>query len=102
MTPVTDVEDMSNMALDPEQLRELGGGAGTCVLNWSTSDGHPVRVARGKPSSRWRPLPPSSWRACCGPCNYSITRSWHWWATTPFPAMRLRTTTQTWRNRRDG
>ena len=32
------------MALDPDQVRELVGDGGTCVLIWSTADGHPVGV----------------------------------------------------------
>jgi hypothetical protein len=36
--------DFSTMALDADQLAELIGGRGECVLNWTTRQGHPVGV----------------------------------------------------------
>ena len=44
MTVLKDIEDMKAMALDAKQVDELVGEAGTCVLMWSTADGHPVGV----------------------------------------------------------
>ena len=44
MSLLRDIEDMRSMALDPDQVRELVGDGGTCVLIWSTADGHPVGV----------------------------------------------------------
>ena len=35
MSALKDIEDMRSMALDPDQVRELVGGGGTCVLIWS-------------------------------------------------------------------
>jgi hypothetical protein len=45
MTVPVDFEDMRGMALDAQQVAELVGGGGTCVLNWTTSDGYPIGVA---------------------------------------------------------
>jgi len=45
MTVLKDIEDMRAMALDPAQVDELVGESGTCVVMWSTADGHPVGVA---------------------------------------------------------
>jgi hypothetical protein len=36
--------DFSSMALDVDQLAELIGERGECVLNWTTRQGHPVGV----------------------------------------------------------
>jgi nitroimidazol reductase NimA-like FMN-containing flavoprotein (pyridoxamine 5'-phosphate oxidase superfamily) len=44
MTVLKDIEDMKAMALDAKQVDELVGKGGTCVLMWSTADGHPVGV----------------------------------------------------------
>ena len=44
MSVLKDIEDVRSMALDPDQVRELVGDGGTCVLIWSTADGHPVGV----------------------------------------------------------
>ncbi len=41
---ITDIEDVSVMALSPDQLAGLVGQGGLCVFNWTTSDGYPVGV----------------------------------------------------------
>ena len=41
---ITDYEDLTNMALDEQQLEDLVGGGGECIFNWTTRDGYPVGV----------------------------------------------------------
>ncbi len=41
---IGDYEDFTRMALSPTDLEELVGDGGQCVLNWSTSRGHPMGV----------------------------------------------------------
>jgi len=39
-----DLEDVSAMALSPDQLADLVGEGGLCVFSWTTADGYPVGV----------------------------------------------------------
>ena len=41
---ITDIEDVSAMALSSEQLADLVGEGGLCVFNWTTRDGRPMGV----------------------------------------------------------
>jgi hypothetical protein len=41
---ITDIEDVSAMALSTTQLADLVGEGGLCVFNWTTSEGYPVGV----------------------------------------------------------
>ena len=41
---ITDIEDVSAMALSSEELADLVGVGGLCVFSWTTRDGHPMGV----------------------------------------------------------
>ena len=43
-TETVDYEDLTSMRLDDDALRELVGPGGSCVFNWTTTDGYPVGV----------------------------------------------------------
>jgi hypothetical protein len=63
MEQIADLEDMSAMALDAGQIRDLVGESGTCILSWTTRDGYPVGVAMGyvfRDGAFWMTTP--AWR----------------------------------------
>ena len=43
-TEQIDYEDLTSMRLDDASLDELVGAGGSCIFNWTTTDGYPVGV----------------------------------------------------------
>ena len=43
-TDQIDYEDLTSMRLDDESLHKLVGAGGSCIFNWTTTDGYPVGV----------------------------------------------------------
>ncbi len=43
-TEQVDYEDLTTMRLDEASLHELVGAGGSCIFNWTTTDGYPVGV----------------------------------------------------------